>query len=95
MSYICENCGKEFTEDYRVYKNPKTVRFCSKSCKCSFTGKKAQGFQKGHPNYNIHSISGLELPCPYCGRTFGNPGGLQRHIYGCKLNPNYEEIKAS
>lgn len=57
--HICENCGKEYTWDYRndyfVRKRPS--RFCSISCCNSYTSKHTIGKTK-------------TLTCPKCGESF-------------------------
>lgn len=96
MSYICENCGKEFEEDYRKNKDKDTMRFCSFSCSRQFNGKKNKGVF-GHPNYNKnyvikkYPILEMNQTCCFCNREFNSSRSLQAHIVQCSSNPNYHK----
>lgn len=60
--FICEHCGKEFTEDYRVALSSvrkKAPRFCSKVCARAYSSNKL----KNSPKTKI-------LKCPECGMSF-------------------------
>lgn len=88
MVYICENCGKEFSTDYRKRRNSEIPRFCSRNCKNSFNGKKTTTkFKKGHEGFK--SIEANEIKyCQYCGRECKNNNSLKQHEIRCPLNPN-------
>ena len=88
MSCICEYCGKEFTEDYRSNKNLSTARFCSKSCKAKFNGKKNKGVI-GHKNYFTDSFINYDInkACPYCNKEFIKYFSYKNHVGQCVNNP--------
>lgn len=54
ISYICDNCGKEFqsTNSYSAHEN----KFCSNACKSAFRRKLG--------------VDNEERTCEYCGKTF-------------------------
>ena len=93
MSYFCENCGKEFDEDYRKssnrYKKLNPPRFCSFSCCQSFLAKKerkngTRGPKKGF----IPKATGLIYYCKYCSRPSKWSHSNTFHENRCKNNPN-------
>lgn len=88
MVCICEYCGKEFTEDYRSNKNLSTARFCSKSCKAKFNGKKNKGVI-GHKNYFTGSFINYDInkACPYCNKEFIKYFSYKGHVGQCANNP--------
>ena len=108
MSYICENCGKEFEEDWRKDKHnakKSPVRFCTHKCQQSFLGKKSQ---EKHPNSERAKKEGYVHPnkgktwkiklgdacyCDYCGRKFTRTCHKRLHEKSCKNNPNRVSIQ--
>lgn len=100
--YICETCGKEFTEDYRKSKSSRRtpMRFCSRSCACKHNGKlNPNKFQKGHPDYlkGYYDSAGKfitreynklrdDLFCKYCGKQCKSLNSLKNHEIRCKFN---------
>lgn len=103
-TYICETCGKEFTEDYRRSKSSRRtpMRFCSRSCACRYNGGLSPNkFQKGHPGYlkRYYNSVGEFVPreynrlrddlfCKYCGKQCKSLNSLKNHEIRCKFNEN-------
>lgn len=88
MKYICENCGKEFTEDYRSewsQKHGGEPRFCSKECSYKFRTLKGSGYLEKQENLNLH--------CKYCNKECKNLNSLRNHERLCKSNPNRQHIE--
>lgn len=62
----CETCGKIMTQFYG------TGRFCNRQC--------SNKYPRNHNKKSKAYKNDLKIPCPYCGKTFPNRGGLTNHI---------------
>lgn len=104
MSYICENCGKEFEEDWRkspeYYKRKNPIRFCTYKCQQSFLGRKSQEkhpiSERAKKEGYIHPLKGKTFKkkpnpckCQYCNKEFKWVFTKNTHeLHHCKENPN-------
>lgn len=79
MKYICKNCKKEFSEDYRKIKigNP---RFCSFSCSQSFSAKRKRLSVKKEKDTSVYQ-------CQYCNKDYIGHISLKVHESKCLENP--------
>jgi hypothetical protein len=77
--YICESCGKEFTEDYRIGRGSKNKpkRFCSNSCQKSYSSKHVKnrysspiGEKRGRYKSYKKEPKQKCWKCKVCGETF-------------------------
>ena len=65
--FICENCGKEFTEDYRKSLRPikkEEPRFCSRSCACSYSSNTQDQTKRKPIECSIcHELKEVNIHC--------------------------------
>lgn len=78
MKYICQYCGKEFTNNGAMKMHENT---------CKLNPDREKNLKK-RKQYTHHVINDEDITCKYCGKKFKSKSNKTQHEVICKLNPN-------
>jgi uncharacterized Zn-finger protein len=76
QKYVCDKCGKQFTEKHNLTRHMKTHVDSSQTYPCNICGKefKRADHRKRHEESHNYTIT-----CPVCGRYFNRRENMLRH----------------
>lgn len=78
MKYICQYCGREFTNNGAMKMHENT---------CKLNPDREKNLKK-RKQYTRHVINDEDITCKYCGKKFKSKSNKTQHEVICKLNPN-------
>ena len=78
MKYICQYCGREFT-------NNGAMKMHENTCKLNPNREKNLNKRKQYTHYITNDE---DITCKYCGQKFKSKANKTQHEAICKLNPN-------